>query len=188
MGSDNRNIILIGYRGCGKTTVGTILSRELGRPFVDMDLVIEGKYGLCLAEVIERFGWEHFRKEEKAQILRFSQRLGLVVATGGGVVLDPENVCLLRASGWVFLLWASPEEIVKRLAADPQPSRRPPLKGSLLEEVHEVLREREAKYREAAHFVVESSGRSPEEVAREILRRLKEVRFRWVTPLGSSSG
>lgn len=175
MGGDNRNIILIGYRGCGKTTVGLILSRELGRPFVDTDLVIEEKYGLCLSEVIERFGWEQFRKEEKAQVFRLSKESGLVIATGGGVILDPENVRLLRASGWVFLLWASPEEIVKRLASDPKPSKRPPLKGDLLGEVYEVLKERETKYREAAHFVVESTGRSPEEVAKEILGQLKEV-------------
>jgi len=175
VGSHSRNVILIGYRGCGKTTVGMLLSRELGRPFVDMDLSIEGKYGLPLSEIIKRFGWEHFRKEEKAQVLHLSKKSGLVVATGGGVVLDPVNVDLLRASGWVFLLWASPEEIVRRLASDPKPLRRPPLKGDLLGEVREVLREREASYRKAAHFVVESTGRSPEEVAGEIMQRLREV-------------
>lgn len=183
MGGLNGNLYLIGYRASGKSSVGRVLGSRLRWPFLDMDREIERRTGRSIRELVEAEGWEAFRLREKELVREIAQRKGLVVATGGGVVLDPRNVEDLRASGLVVLLWVDPEEIVRRLAFDPQEGRRPPLKGDLLGEVREVLEERREKYFSAAHLVVEATSKVPEEVAQEILRRL-----RWETPLVSSSG
>lgn len=163
--------------------MGRVLALSLGKAFLDMDEVLQRRLGAPIGEIVRRHGWGFFRRAERELVRELSAQRGLVVATGGGVVLDPENVRAMRSSGLVVLLWVEPEEIVRRLERDPQEAKRPPLKGDLLREVREVLREREALYLEAAHMVVDGTHRSPAEVAEDILRRVG-----WGTPSGSCSG
>lgn len=183
MGGLDGNLYLIGYRASGKSTVGRLLASRLRWPFLDMDRELEQRIGRSIRELVEDEGWEGFRSRERRLVEEISRRRGLVVATGGGVVLDPRNVEDLRATGLVVLLWVEPEEIVRRLALDPQEGKRPPLKGDLLGEVREVLEERRGKYFSAAHLVVEATSKAPEEVAQEVLRRLG-----WEIPSACSSG
>ncbi len=183
MGGLDRNIYLIGYRASGKSTVGRILASKLGWPFLDMDEELERRLGASISEVVKTHGWEAFRGWERELLEEIAKRRGIVVATGGGVILDPRNVTALRVSGIVVLLWVEAEEIVRRLSLDPQEDKRPPLKGGLLEEVREVLEERRPKYIAAAHLVVEATSSSPQEVAEEVLRRIG-----WETPSVCFSG
>ena len=94
-----RNLVLIGYRATGKTSVGAELARMLHRPFVDLDQVLVAEAGQSVAEIVARGGWEEFRRREKDLVERYRHRRGQVLATGGGVVLDPENVRALRENG-----------------------------------------------------------------------------------------
>lgn len=159
------------------------MARRLKRPFLDMDERLMERLGAPIQEIVGRHGWGFFRQAEKALLKEISALKGMVVATGGGIVLDPQNVEVLRGSGLVVFLWVEPEEIVRRLELDPQEEKRPPLKGDLLQEVREVLKEREPLYFRAAHLVVDGTRRSPGELVEEVLRRIG-----WGIPSGCCSG
>lgn len=163
------NIILIGPRASGKTTLGKLLAQRLGFEFVDTDEEVEKRTGLKIAQIVQVYGWERFRKEEKEAIREAMGQESQVIATGGGVVLDKENVKLLKENGIVFLLWLEPEKIVERLRKDPQFEKRPPLKEDLLGEIREVIEERKSLYFSSAHFVLDAS-KEPMEVVEEILK------------------
>jgi len=165
-----RNLVLIGYRACGKTSVGRVLSRLLGRPLVDLDEVLEAEAGETIAELVAREGWDEFRRRERDVVARYAAAPGLILATGGGVVLDPENVRRLREHGFVVWLTASPEIIQARLAAHvSETEKRPALKGAdAIGEVAAVLEQRMALYREAADFEVNTEGVAVEALAQRI--------------------
>ncbi len=146
------NIVLIGYRAVGKTTVGTLLAQRLGRPLIDLDAILEQEAGETITELVRREGWPEFRRREKAIVKQYAARSGQVLATGGGVVLDPENIARLQATGKLVWLKASPATIKARLSQDRQQlANRPDLTTSgTLDEVDEVLSTREPLYRAAA--------------------------------------
>jgi shikimate kinase len=146
------NLVLIGYRAVGKTTVGTLAAEELGRPFIDLDATLEQEAGETIPELVRREGWPEFRRREKALVRRYACRPGQVLATGGGVVLDPENIAHLKAAGKLVWLKAAPATIRERLRRDlEQTASRPGLTSrGTLEEVEEVLAARETLYQEAA--------------------------------------
>ncbi|MCK5540910.1 MAG: shikimate kinase, partial [Deltaproteobacteria bacterium] len=150
------NINLVGYRGCGKTAVGRKLAEVLRRSFIDSDAVIIERAGLSIAEFVVEHGWERFRRLETEVLIDCCQKNGVVLATGGGVVLARENRSLLQKSGITLWLQASPETILGRLDNDPQSlALRPPL--SSLDRVDEILaglKEREPLYRELADFII----------------------------------
>ena len=110
------NVILTGFMGTGKTTLGKLLATELGRPFVDIDKKIEDETKLSIPKIFERYGEEHFRELERLAVKELSEKRGLVIATGGGTVKDAENVRLLKSSGIIVCLTCSPEEIFLRTA------------------------------------------------------------------------
>ena len=148
-------VFLIGYRACGKTAVGRRLAERLGREFVDMDACVERELGTSISDCFARHGEEHFRDLESAALARVLEREagpGLVVATGGGIVLRDANVRLMAAKAVVVWLQASVETIRERLAADPDSdANRPALTDlSTLEEVGDVLVARIPMYRRAA--------------------------------------
>jgi shikimate kinase len=146
------NIVLIGYRAVGKSTVGELVARRLGRPFADLDAILAQEAGEAIPDLVAREGWPEFRRQEKALVRRFASRQGMVLATGGGVVLDAENVARLQATGKLIWLKASPATIKARLSRDRQQTAdRPGLtpKGTL-DEVDEVLAAREPLYAAAA--------------------------------------
>lgn len=172
------NIYLIGYRCTGKSTAGSLLAELMAVDFMDMDRAMEKLMGTTIASLVEHKGWPVFRKLEKQILMETAARTGAVIATGGGVVLDNDNVRFMRDHGRVVLLSASETVILDRLTRDDQTSSlRPSLTGnSFIEETRVVLLERIPIYKMAADFEVDTSFLGPSEVAREIARRIGYVR------------
>lgn len=165
------NVVLIGYRGTGKSSVGEILATRLGHVLLSTDEEVVRIAGQTIPEIVEQYGWEKFRDLESQVCQRLDGREGLVVDTGGGIILRPQNVAVLKHIGTVFWLTASVEAIAKRIGGDTQ---RPSLTGvkSFVDEIQEVLRERLPKYQATADHVIETEGKSLRKVADEILARL----------------
>ncbi|GIW88609.1 MAG: shikimate kinase [Isosphaeraceae bacterium] len=161
-------LVLIGYRGAGKSTLGPRLAARLGRPFLDLDREIEHSAGRTIAEIFAVEGEPAFRDLE-AKVLEAlaSERPGCVLATGGGAVLRSSNRRVLRGYGLVVWLRAEPGTLTARLAADP--GDRPSLTGlSLAEEVGRVVAEREPIYRQLSDFEIETDRVTPEEACDRI--------------------
>jgi shikimate kinase len=171
----SKNIYLTGYRCTGKSTVGKILAERSHRHFIDTDGFITGYAGASVDEIVKREGWDDFRKLERFALKQVADGENLVVATGGGIILNPENRSLMRQTGFVVWLKARVHTLARRMMTDAvTATQRPSLTGvSVEDEIASVLEEREPFYREAAHLTIESDGMSPEEVAEEILRKLK---------------
>jgi shikimate kinase len=160
------NLVLVGVRGAGKSAVGKRLARRLGVDFVDLDTLIETREGRSIADILPREGEAAFRKMETEAIAGVSGRDGLVLATGGGVVLREENRHTLRRLGKLVWMRVTPEEARQRLEG---PGDRPPLTNlSPLEEARHILQQRAGLYEELADGVVETDGRTPEEVCDEL--------------------
>lgn len=170
-----RNLVLIGYRATGKTAVGAELARVLNRPFVDLDRVLVAEAGKSVAEIVAQGGWEEFRRLERDLVARHRAGRGWVLATGGGVVLDPENVQALRENGIIIWLTADPATIQARLEADrPRDAFRPSLTGGdTVDEVLEVLKGREPLYRAAAQIIIATAHQSIPQVVKAILAALE---------------
>ena len=170
-----RNLVLIGYRATGKTAAGAELARVLKRPFVDLDRVLVAETGKSVAEIVAQGGWEEFRRLEKDLVARHRFSRGQVLATGGGVVLDPENVQALRENGIIIWLTADPATIQSRLEADrPRDTCRPSLTGGdTVNEVLEVLQGREPLYRAAAQIIIATAHQSIPQVIKAILAALE---------------
>jgi len=168
------NIVLVGYRCSGKTCVGKRLAGDLGRTFLDTDRLIEEKTGMSIPSYVSRYGWRDFRRVESEVVQAAALEDNSVIATGGGVVMDPENVRNLRQNGWVVWLEAGAAAIRKRMArAQQQGNFRPPLSETdPLEEVDSFLRERMSAYERASDYRVNTEGRSPSEVKQAIMREL----------------
>lgn len=164
-------IHLIGYRGTGKTTVGRLVAAALGWPFTDVDDVIEATAGRSIAAIFAAEGEAGFRDRESAALRELAADR-LVLATGGGAILRPENRDRLQSSGLTVWLTAPVEVIWERLQTDPTTAdRRPNLTAAGgAEEVRAVLAAREPLYRATAHHAIATAGRSPDEVAADILR------------------
>ena len=113
-----RNIILCGFMGCGKTTVGRELAALTGRPFADMDAVIEQRAGMSVSDIFRRFGEDDFRRREREACAVLAARQGVIVASGGGALTFPENAKTLSATGTIVLLEISPETALRRLEGD----------------------------------------------------------------------
>jgi shikimate kinase len=166
-------VFLVGYRGTGKTTVARLLAHRLGWPWVDADDLLESRAGMTVRQVFEAEGEAGFRRRESAVLEEMCGLRGHVVATGGGVVLTAANRERLRAAGRVVWLTADPRTIRRRLERDrTSAERRPVLTVGGLAEIKELLRAREPLYRAVAHLSVDTSGRSPEEVAEDVHKSL----------------
>jgi shikimate kinase len=165
------NVVLIGYRGTGKSTVGKIVAARLGRTMVSTDAEIVKRAGQSIPEIVAQHGWDYFRELESQVCRDLSHADGLVIDTGGGAILRSENVDRLKTAGTIFWLTASVETITKRIGRDTQ---RPSLTGakSFVDEVQDVLRERTPKYEAAADHVIATDGRPIKQIADEILARL----------------
>jgi len=168
------NIVLIGYRCSGKTRVGRILAWDLKRHFLDTDHLIEVKTGMPIDSYVTRYGWNDFRNVERTVIDESASNDNVVIATGGGAVMDHMNVQKLRRNGWVVWLDAGAAAIRERMArAQQQGDIRPQLsENDPLEEVDTMLRERRAAYEQASDWALRTDTRSPQEVERAIMRAL----------------
>jgi len=163
-------VVLTGFRGTGKTTVGRLLAGRLGIPFIDTDTAIEERAGRRIPAIFREKGEKGFRDLERAAIASLPAD-HIVVGAGGGAILDPENVANLRRGSLVFLLRAGEETISGRIGGSDRPSLtgRPPV-----EEVGELLRARRPAYLRAADICISTDGKSPEGVTEEIARVLGE--------------
>ena len=168
-----KNVVLIGFMGTGKTSVGRLLAARLGCAFHDLDRKIEEKHGMSIPAMFREHGESYFRAREKEAVRAAAQRANLVIATGGGTVKDPENVTLLRRRGILVALTADVDTILQRTATR---GRRPVLDhadaGDRRAAVMQLLAERRHIY-EDADITVDTSGRSPLEVAERILQALR---------------
>ena len=162
------NLILCGMMGSGKTTVGVKLAELTGRKWYDTDGMIVEKYG-NIADIFERYGESHFRILETETARELAKKDGIVISTGGGLVLKNENNELLQANGKIIFLRAALETLMKRLKAD---GERPLLHGateSLKDRLERLLKERTSVYEQVADYIVDVDGKSPETIAREIV-------------------
>jgi shikimate kinase len=168
------NLILIGYRCSGKTSVGELLAGKLGRGFVDLDRLIEEEAGRSIQELVAAEGWDGFREREGRLIAAACRRDGLVIATGGGAVTRTENVENLKRGGFVVWLKGESNVLRSRMAGEERSGRiRPTLSGTdPLTEIEEVLAARDPLYQGAADLVVDTTARSLDEVAEKILMNL----------------
>jgi len=165
------NVVLIGYRGTGKSTVGKIVAARLGRTMMSTDAEMVKRTGQSIPEIVAQHGWDYFRDLESQVCQELAGRDGLVIDTGGGAILRSQNVETLKKTGILFWLTASVDTITKRIGRDTQ---RPSLTGakSFVDEIQDVLRERTPKYEAAADHVITTDGRPIVQIADEILARL----------------
>ena len=168
------NIVLIGYRGTGKTSVGAALSKKLGKAFCDTDDYIEEKVKRPISDMVAREGWAFFRAKEKEAIREVSSRKNCVIAAGGGAILDAENVESLKKNGVAVLLEASTQTIHERMRTDKKTDQqRPSLTGKdPYREIEEVLKFRRPFYQQAMDFFVDTTSKSIDQVVDEIVERL----------------
>lgn len=171
------NLVLIGYRGTGKSTVAGLVAGKLGMDVVSLDEEIVRRAGRSIPEIVAEHGWPYFRDLESEVVKRCAARDGVVVDAGGGVILRQENVDSLRRSGRLFWLRASVPVIVARIAGG---TERPALTAgkSFTEEVEEVLRERAPLYEAAADCEIDTDALSPEDVAAAVVRWFAETEAR----------
>ena len=166
----HERIFLIGYRGTGKSTISTILAARLGWDAVDADIVLEAKVGSTIQTIFQSHGEATFRDHESAVLTELAMRERIVIATGGGVVLRPENRQRVR-TGFVVWLRARPETIDHRLHIDPTTAARRPNLTAMggLAEIQTVLALREPLYAECADLILDTDDPSPEPLADAIL-------------------
>jgi 3-dehydroquinate synthase len=165
------NIILTGFMGTGKTTVGRILAERLAMAFVDTDELIVERDGRSISDIFAQEGQRRFRAWEATIAEELAERQGMVIATGGRLMLDPDNAAALGQTGPVFCLTATPEEILTRLATDG--NRRPLLAGADPEaRVRQLLQQRAPLY--GRFRPVNTVGRSPAAVADEIITLIEQ--------------
>ncbi len=167
-----KNIVLIGFMGTGKSSIGFRLAQRLRITFIDMDKEIEKITGMTVAEIFKRHGEVRFRSEEILLARKLSQSRDLVIATGGGVVLQEENITNLRQNGLVICLDAEPQDILRRVKR--KAGLRPLLrKKNRVEDIEQMLAERE-KYYTCADYRFNTSDKGLDDVVQEILRVVQD--------------
>ncbi|MDD5170218.1 MAG: shikimate kinase [Syntrophales bacterium] len=166
------NIVLIGYRCTGKTSVGRMLASRLGKTFRDSDCIIQEKTGREIRDIVATEGWPAFRAEEKKAIGEIAKEKEAVIALGGGAVLDHGNVEILKKNGLFIWLTADEKTIISRMGKDAATAaQRPPLQDcSSAAEVRSVLAEREPTYRAAADYTIDTVQNDPEKVVDRICK------------------
>jgi shikimate kinase len=164
--SRSSNIFLVGPMGAGKTTVGRRLADARGMEFVDSDHEVEARTGVDIAFIFEKEGEEGFRRRERAALGDVTQRQNLVLATGGGAILDPDSRQWLSARGFVVYLYASVDQQMSRTErTDNRPLLQVADRRATLERLFSI---RDPLYREIADLVVATDGRNARVLAREI--------------------
>ena len=166
------NIVLCGMMGVGKSSVGVRIAERTGRMWYDTDVVITDRYGR-ISDIFEFYGEGHFRSLETEIVRELSERNDLVISTGGGLVLKPENNEMLKKNGRVFFMRAGFETLLKRVRAD---ESRPLLKntGKTAETLGKLLEMRTPVYEHVADYIVDTDGKSVDEVADEIIALLQK--------------
>lgn len=168
------NVFLVGPMGAGKSTIGRLLASELDFPFRDSDRVIEERTGADIPWIFDMEGEEGFRDRETAVLSELAAESNAVIATGGGIILRPENREIMQASGFVCYLTASIDQLVERTSRD---KKRPLLQvENPRQKIIDLLALRDPLYQLAADFVVNTDRRSPKAVAQEIASLVSAAR------------
>lgn len=168
-----QNLIIVGPMGAGKSTIGRLLAKELRLDFKDSDKEIEVRTGANIPWIFDVEGEQGFRDREQAVLAELCEERGLVIATGGGAVMRPENRKALRAGGQVIYLHTSVEQQLERTGRD---RNRPLLRTANPEQVlRDLLALRDPLYREIADLIIETDERPPRMVVLEILARLQAL-------------
>jgi len=167
------NLVLIGYRGTGKSEVGALLAKRLGMQLVGMDAEIVKKAGLSIPEIVQKYSWTRFRDMESAVVRELAELDSIIIDTGGGVIERPENVETLQKNSRIVWLKASVATIVLRIESG---TERPALTSgkTFTEEVSEVLERRTPLYRNAAQCEIDTDELTPDQVADTIVEIWKK--------------
>lgn len=164
------NIYLIGYRACGKTTLARKVAQSSDLKFLDTDQVLQENSGMSIDEMVSKHGWDYFRDIEKKILADTALMRGLVVATGGGIILREANRAILKNDKMLTVyLQADADLVLARLSSDPNPGQRPALSASSLAlEVMDTLAQRRSLYLECADLTLDAS-QSIEDLTQKIL-------------------
>ncbi|MBF0318116.1 MAG: shikimate kinase [Nitrospirae bacterium] len=161
-----KNIVLTGFMGTGKTTVGRLLSETLGRPLIDIDSEIETATATKINEIFATHGEPRFRQLETDMAIKLSSLKGVIISTGGGIVLREENMTHLRRNGYIVCLMATPEAILSRVSgSDDRPLLKVP---NPLQKIYELLDFRRPLY-EKADLIIDTDDKTPETIVEEII-------------------
>jgi len=172
-----RNLILAGFMGVGKTTVGKLCAQALGWTFLDTDVEIERREGINIPQIFARHGEAYFRARETELAREIAGRKNLVVATGGGMIVNAENRAILLQTGLCVNLIATPEDVLKRLGPEAA-ARRPMLQGGRAEErIAQLLKERAPAYAEL-HYHVGTTALTPERIAQRVTQLFESEQWR----------
>lgn len=170
----DKNILLIGFMGAGKSTVSAKLSELLAMEIMEMDAYIQKKEGMSIKDIFATSGEEYFRNCESNTLIELRERKHMVVSCGGGVPLREKNVELMKNSGYVVWLTATPEAIYDRVKDS---TERPLLNGNMnVPFIQNLMESRREKYERAADIVIDTTGKEIEEICEELLQKLSALR------------
>ncbi len=175
-------IYFIGYRASGKTTVGKNLAKMLNYKFLDTDQEIVWQSQLEIADIVKKYGWDFFRKKEKAIINSINPADNLIISLGGGAIIDSDNARTIKQNGTVIFLKTSPNIIKKRLLTDANTKKnRPSLSGAdtqnslhnnTINEVDKILAKREPIYNNISNIIINTDNKQIEQIICEIIEYL----------------
>jgi shikimate kinase len=164
-----KNIIITGFMGTGKTVVAIELARKLGMKFIDMDQLIEERQGMTIADIFVRYGEKYFREQEDKLVQELSQGENIVIATGGGTLLNSDNIRILNQEGKIICLYATPQVLYNRLK---QKNNRPLINGkNVLNKINHLLEKRKRIY-DSFYWKINTSNLSVQEVVDKIIELL----------------
>lgn len=170
MSKIKNNIFLIGFMGAGKSTIAAELTKELGMQRIEMDQMIVEQQNMPISEIFDKFGEEYFRNIETDLVRELTDKKQMVVSCGGGIVLRDENAKLMKESGAIVLLTATPETIYERVKNS---TERPILNGNMnVEYISSLMDQRKERYFAVADYVVTTDGKSAKEICAEIIEKL----------------
>lgn len=169
--SSRENLVLTGFMGSGKSSIGRLIARKLGYRFTDTDRIVSREAGVTIPEIFAREGEASFREWESRALESLKGSKGLVVATGGGIILRERNRTLLNQLGFVVWLQACEDVLFERVSRN---DRRPLLRtANPRETIHRLLEERSPLYAAAAAYVLDTSRLTHEEAARDVISEAK---------------
>ena len=169
------NVVLIGFMGTGKTSIGKLLAVKLGCAFVDLDHKIEADSKMTIPEIFKKYGEKHFRELEKKAVKEVSERRGIVIATGGGTVKDEENIKMLKENGIIICLTADIDEILYRTEHKgdrPVLDNRDKAHGDRRAAIEKLIEERKEFY-DQADYKIDTTNWSPMQIIEDINQYLK---------------
>lgn len=169
-----KNVVLIGFMGTGKTSIGRLLASRLKRPFIDTDKKIERECGMSIPEMFQKYGETFFRTQESDIIAKVSRYTNTVISTGGGVVLASENINRLKANGVLIALTASPQVILERTR---RRNNRPLINHPEREKIITKMLSERAPLYGVSDFTVDTTSYTPHEVVEIIVTFLRKGGF-----------